>query len=109
MTLVTLLTKTYKRSDSAIPWFTRPAPHIALVSEWSPARFTETATEPDEFTLVVVRTYTDLATATSWVEQAGTIETERQRKVYEDLNGISWTKVVHDGSTNTTTTTTSKD
>lgn len=105
---MTLVTKTYKRSDSAIPWFTRPAPHVALVSEWGPARFTETATEPDEFTLVVVRTYTDLATATSWAEQSMVTETERQRKIYEDAHGITWTRTVVDDVANTIVTTTSQ-
>ena len=106
---MTTITKTYKRSDPAIPWFTRPAPHVALVSEWSPAQFTIFVTEPDEFTLIVARTYIDLATATSWFEQPDRIETERLRKIYQDLNGISWTRVEYDDLTHTTTTTTSED
>ena len=101
------ITKTFKRVDSTIPWFQRSAEQLALIEQWVPVKFSQITTNPDEFTLVVVRTYPDSETTGQWFEQAMVIETERQRKIYEDAHGITWTKTVIDDVAVTTVTTTS--
>lgn len=95
-------TKTYKRSSAAIAWFSRPAQHLSLVEQWAPSKFTETSSAPDEFTKVVTRIYPDAKTLSDWA--ALTTGTEQLRKTYEDLHGITWTKTIHDSTTNITTT-----
>ena len=95
-------TKTYKRSSAAIAWFIRPEQHLSLLAQWTPFKFADAKTTPDEFTMVVTRIYPDAKTLSDWV--ALTTGAEQLRKTYEDLHGITWTKTIHDSTTNITTT-----
>lgn len=106
--------KTFKRTTVANPWFD------AFTPAWSELQTTWKAsgkilgnlmehTKPDPLTRIFTRTFVNQAAFDDWFSNPIVATIQIQQRAYEITNNITWTRVITNTDTGTTTTDSSAD
>jgi len=105
-------TKTYTRTTVEMPWFD------AFTTAWSELHTTwkssgkvvnSVISKPDPLTRTFTRTYVNQAAFDEWHANPIVVEGQIQQRLYEITNNITWTRVITNTDTGTTTTDSSAD
>ena len=99
------ITKTYKRTTTDAPWYEQPTDKASLVADWVTAgKMTAAASRPDPLTKIISRTYASKAVYDEWFALPAQQVSLTLQSIHDTTNGITWTSVVTNTDTNTTTT-----
>ena len=103
-------TKTCKRTTTDTPWYERPEHKVSLVADWVTAgKMIATSVRPNPLTKIINRVYSSQAAYDEWFALPANQLDLALQAIYENANGITWTKEVTNTDTNTTTTDKSSD